>query len=169
MRNNCRVSVVIPALNEEEAIAKVLDAIPSWVNEVIVVDNGSTDRTSAISEAHGARVVSETRRGYGAACLAGIAALQETDVVVFLDGHFSDQPDEMRGLVDPIVDGKADLVIGSRTRGRCERGALSPQARFGNFLACALVRCLWSVRYTDLRPFRAIRSESRRFPGGFAV
>lgn len=162
MRENSRVSVVIPALNEEEAIPKVLDAIPAWVDEVIVVDNGSTDRTGVVSEAHGARVVSEAQRGYGAACLAGIAALQETDVVVFLDGDFSDHPDEMRGVVDPIVNARADFVIGSRTRGRCERGALTPQARFGNLLACTLVRCLWGVRYTDLGPFRAIRSTALR-------
>jgi len=157
MRSQATVAVIIPALNEEEAIGKVLAAIPNWVDDVVVVDNGSTDRTAEVACECGARVVSEPRRGYGSACLAGIAALDEPDVVVFLDGDFSDHPEEMPSLVAPILDGEADLVIGSRVLGQHEPGALTPQARFGNRLACTLIRLLWKVSYTDLGPFRAIR------------
>ncbi len=156
MRNNTRISVIIPALNEERAIAKVLSAVPGWVDEVIVVDNGSTDRTVEIARGSGARVLLETRRGYGAACLTGIASLDETDIVVFLDGDFSDYPNEMDRLVDPIISEQADMVIGSRVLGNRERGALTPQARFGNWLSCLLMRLLWGATYTDLGPFRAI-------------
>ncbi len=102
-------------------------------------------------------MVTEPRRGYGSACLAGIGALDSPDVVVFLDGDFSDHPEEMPLLVDPIVEGRADMVIGSRARGNRERGAMPPQARFGDWLACVLLRLFWHVRYTDLGPFRAIR------------
>jgi glycosyltransferase involved in cell wall biosynthesis len=157
MKDNTRVSVIIPVLNEEQSIGKVISAIPAWVDDIIVVDNGSTDRTAEVAHDHGARVVPEPRRGYGSACLAGIAALRDTDVVVFLDGDFSDYPEEMGLLVDPITSGKAEMVIGSRVLGRRERGALTPQARFGNWLACLLIRLFWNVRYTDLGPFRAIR------------
>jgi rSAM/selenodomain-associated transferase 1 len=154
------VVVVIPALNEEEAIGRVLDAIPDWVNEVIVADNGSTDRTAETARAHGARVVAEPRRGYGAACLAGLAAItnqrQSAAVVVFLDADFSDDPTQMGLLVRPIIAGVAEMVIGSRTSGQAQRGALTIQQRVGNRLACLLVRWIWSAAYTDLGPFRAI-------------
>lgn len=160
MRDNATVAVVIPALNEERAIGKVLAAIPSWVDTVIVGDNGSTDSTADIARRHGAQVVFEPRRGYGSACLKAMAALDAPDVLVFLDGDFSDHPEEMHSLVDPIVQGEADLVIGSRVRGRRDPGALPLQARFGNWLACALLRWFWGVRYTDLGPFRAIRYSS---------
>lgn len=157
MRNETIVAVIIPALNEERSIGKVISEIPGWVDDIIVVDNGSTDRTAAIASAHGARVVTELRRGYGSACLAGIAALKNPGVVVFMDGDFSDCPREMARLVDPIMKGESDLVIGSRVLGAREPGALPPQARFGNWLACTLIRWFWKIRYTDLGPFRAVR------------
>lgn len=154
-----RVSVVIPALNEEKSIARVLRALPlGRLQEVIVVDNGSTDRTAeeAIAVGGPVRVVEESRRGYGQACLSGIAALDPCDIVVFLDADFSDHPEEIGRLVAPIARGRKDFVVGSRMSGRAERGALLPQARFGNALACALMRLIWGTRWTDLGPFRAI-------------
>ncbi len=160
MRGGETVAVVIPALNEERAIGSVLEAIPAWVDDVVAGDNGSTDRTVEEASNRGARVVREPRRGYGSACLTAIAALGRPDVVVFLDGDFSDHPEEMATLVDPIVAGEVDLVIGSRVRGPCAPGALTPQARFGNWLSCLLLRLLWRVRYTDLGPFWAIRRAS---------
>jgi glycosyltransferase involved in cell wall biosynthesis len=154
---NHRIAVIIPALNEEDGIVKVLEAIPGWVDDLIVVDNGSTDATASISRSKGARVIDEPRRGYGAACLAGIETLENPDVVVFLDADFSDHPEEMASLVDPIIDDEADLVIGARVPQRREPGALTIQSRFGNWLACHLVALFWGIRYTDLGPFRAIR------------
>jgi glycosyltransferase involved in cell wall biosynthesis len=158
------VSIIIPVLNEEDAIAKVINDIPktvrtgATVQEIIVVDNGCTDNTSAIAEQNGARVVTEQRRGYGHACLAGIAALEAKppDIVVFLDGDYSDYPTDMSQLLHPILEGSAALVIGARTQGNAKE-ALLPQARFGNWLACFLIRHFFGVRYTDLGPFRAIR------------
>ena len=157
MRNHARISVIIPALDEARSIGKVLNAIPDWVDEVIVADNGSKDGTVSVAEEHGARVVREPRRGYGSACLAGIAALDQPDIVVFLDADFSDHPEQMASLIEPILRDEADMVIGSRVLGNAERGALTPQARFGNRLACYLMRLIWGLRYTDLGPFRAIR------------
>jgi len=157
MRHGARIAVIIPALNEERAVGNVIDAVPGWVDEIVVVNNGSTDRTVAVARAHGARVVNEARRGYGSACIAGLAAIKRVDVVVFLDGDFSDRPEEMSRLVDPIVRDGADMVLGSRVRGNRDPGALTPQARFGNWLACGLVRLFWDADYTDLGPFRAIR------------
>lgn len=157
MTDGAVIAVVIPALNEEQAIGKVLVAIPRWVDDVVVVDNGSTDGTARVVRTKGARLVIEPVRGYGAACQAGVRALRASDVVVFLDGDFSDLPEEMERLVDPIVAGRADLVIGSRVTGPSEAGALSAQQRFGNWLACRLMRWFWDARYTDLGPFRAIR------------
>lgn len=160
MRNNHRISVVIPALNEAKSIGQVLSDIPEWVDEVVVGDNGSTDDTVAIAEAYGARVVHEPHRGYGSACLRAMAHMNSPDVVVYLDGDYSDHPDQMDILVDPIVHDEVDMVIGSRTLGNHERGALTPQARFGNQLACFLMRLFWGVKHTDLGPFRAIRYSS---------
>ena len=159
------VSVIIPVLNEENAIAKVINDIPktghneeTTVQEIIVVDNGCTDNTATIAAQCGARIVTEQRRGYGYACLAGIAALESSapDIVVFLDGDYSDYPTDMPQLLHPIRNGKAALVIGARTQGDA-KDALLPQARFGNWLACFLIRRFFGVRYTDLGPFRAIR------------
>lgn len=156
MRNGKRIGVLIPALDEERAIGRVIADIPAWVDDIVVVDNGSRDRTADVARAAGARVVSEPRRGYGVACQTGLTALTDVDIVVFLDGDYSDYPEEMTCLVGPIVEGKASLVIGSRVTGRAEKGALTPQQRFGNRLACGLMRVLFGASYTDLGPFRAI-------------
>lgn len=155
-----RVAVVIPALNEERAIGQVLAAIPSWVSQVVVADNGSSDGTAAMARDAGATIVLEMQRGYGAACLAGMAALDQPDLVAFLDGDFSDRPQEIGRLVEPIVRDEADMVMGSRVLGGPESGSLTPQQRFGNALACGLIRLLYGVRYSDLGPFRAIRYSS---------
>jgi glycosyltransferase involved in cell wall biosynthesis len=156
-----KVSVIIPVLNEEESIGPVLDHIPKdVVSQIIVVDNGSSDRTAEVARARGAHVVQETRRGYGHACLRGIEELQDPDVVVFLDGDFSDYPEEMRSLIAPIQQDNADLVIGSRSSGEHAKGALPSHAAFGNRLASTLIWWLFGFRYTDLGPFRAIRYEA---------
>lgn len=154
-----RVALLIPALNEEEALPKVLDELPrSFFARVVVVDNGSTDATAAMARARGAQIVVEPRRGYGHACLAGLAALAgQADIVVFMDADASDVPVEALTLVEPIRRGEADLVIGSRARGRAEPGALFSHQRWGNRLAVRLIRLLYGFRYTDLGPFRAIR------------
>lgn len=157
-----RVAVVIPVFNERDSLPLVVAAIPrALVDEIVVVDNDSTDDTDAIARGLPVRVVREERRGYGSACLAGVAALasRPPDVLVFLDGDFSDHPEELPRLLDAIAAG-ADMVIGSRMLGAREPGALLPQARFGNALACFLIRALYGHRYTDLGPFRAIRSRA---------
>ena len=129
------------------------------VRRVVVSDNGSTDRTAAVARAQGVEVVYEPERGYGAACLAALAHLRTDppDIVVFMDGDYSDDPSELALLLEPIQSGEADLVIGSRMRGHRERGALSLQQQAGNFIACTALWWLYDVRYTDLGPFRAIR------------
>jgi len=154
--------VIIPALDEVASIPRVLRDIPrECVRRIVVVDNGSTDGTAAAARAHGATVVEEPRRGYGRACLTGIETLRACDVppevVVFLDADYSDHPDELVHVVQPIADGSADLVVGSRVRGRRQPGALLLQARFGNLLAAFLIRALYGMRVTDLGPFRAVR------------
>ncbi|MDX2287329.1 MAG: glycosyltransferase family 2 protein [Hyphomicrobiaceae bacterium] len=159
MRAGKTIGVVIPARNEEAAIGTVVAAIPSWVDRVIVVDNGSTDATAERARGAGATVVTEPEPGYGAACLAGIAALGDVDILVFCDGDAADHPEDMADLVDPILASTADLVIGSRTLGSREPGALSPQQVFGNWLATRLIAWRWGVRFTDLGPFRAIRRD----------
>ena len=158
-----RVSVVIPTYNEAGSIARVLEEIPaSLVTEVLVVDAGSTDGTREIAAAHGARVIVEPRRGYGRACLTGVAAANDPDVVVFLDGDYSDRPRELGRLLDPIAAGTADIVLGSRLAGGLEPGAMPWHAVFGNRLAATLIRRLYGVSLTDLGPFRAVRSEVLR-------
>lgn len=156
--------MVIPVFNERESLPLVVADIPRpLVREIVVVDNGSTDGTGAIAAGLLVRVVREERRGYGSACLAGVAAIaaDPPDAIVFLDGDYSDHPDEMPRLLEALERG-ADLVIGSRALGVRERGALLPQARFGNLLACFLIRVLTGHRYTDLGPFRAIRWDAYR-------
>lgn len=160
------IKVIIPAFNEQNAVGLVIDEIPKdLVSEVIVVDNGSTDDTFGQAEARGATALREEKRGYGNACLRGMAHIasqpgSQPDIVVFLDGDHSDYPQEMHYLVQPIVDGKADLVIGSRALGSRERGSMTPQQVFGNWLATTLLRWLYGVRFTDLGPFRAVRYDS---------
>ncbi|MBZ0273053.1 glycosyltransferase family 2 protein [bacterium] len=152
-----RVAIVIPALNESASIGLVLSEIPrDLAGRVIVADNGSTDGTAAIAREHGAIVVAEPHRGYGAACLAGLAALSADppDVVLFLDADRSDYPEDARAVLEKIAEGY-DLVIGSRAR-LAGPGALLPQARFGNRLATFLIRVLFGVRFTDLGPLRAV-------------
>ncbi len=157
-----RVSVVIPALNEEDSIAAVVHAVPrEIVDEVIVVDNGSTDRTAERAREAGASVVSEPQRGYGRACQAGVRAVgAECEIVVFLDGDGSDCPELMGRLVQPITADTYDFVIGSRTRGRRESGSMNFQQVFAGRVAGWLLRLLYGVRYTDMCPFRAIRREA---------
>ena len=154
-------TIVMPALNEEQSIGRVLDEIPrEFVREVIVVDNGSSDRTSDVASNHGATVLYERRRGYGAACLKGIAHTDdETDVIVILDADHSDYPEDLPEILLPIRENRADFVIGSRTLGRTERGALPWNQRWGNVLATFLMRMLYGVRFTDMGPFRAIRRD----------
>lgn len=155
------VSIIIPARNEALALDQVLEEIPrSCAHEIIVVDNGSTDGTAEIARRHGARVVHEPIPGYGRACLSGLAALDvAADTIVFLDGDHSDYPEELPKLLEPIEQGRADLVIGSRTA-QAQAGSLTPQQRVGNWLACTLMRACFHVRYTDVGPFRAIRREA---------
>jgi glycosyltransferase involved in cell wall biosynthesis len=157
-----RIVVIIPALNEAAAIGQVIEEIPrDLAARVIVCDNGSTDDTAAVARAAGATVVYEAERGYGAACLRAISSLPgDTDIVVFLDADHSDFPEDMPALLAPLLDGSADLVIGSRTKGKAENGALLPHQRFGNRLATTLIYLFWGVRYSDLGPFRAIRRDA---------
>jgi glycosyltransferase involved in cell wall biosynthesis len=155
------IDVVIPALDEEASLPLVLDDLPRPpVRRVVVADNGSRDRTALVARARGAVVVSSPRRGYGSACLAGLDYLRRhdpPDIVVFVDADHSDHPDELPRLLEPILARRADAVIGSRILGAREAGALVPQARAGNWIACRLIHLLYGHRYTDLGPFRAIR------------
>ncbi len=160
MRGGKIINAIIPALNEEQAIGNVLKDIPDWVDHIIVVDNGSTDRTSEIALNFGVEVVFEPIKGYGRACLSGLEVVGDCDVIVFIDGDYSDYANEMDILVDPIIHENYDLVIGSRTTGNIEDGALTAQQKFGNWLACKLIFLLWGKKYTDLGPFRAIQSQA---------
>jgi glycosyltransferase involved in cell wall biosynthesis len=157
-----RIVVVIPAADEEQAIGLVLAEIPPLVAEVVVVDNGSRDRTADVARAGGARVIAEPRRGYGQACLSGVAAAPDADVFVFLDGDHSDYPSQLAALVAPILDGQADLVVGSRALGRRAPGAQPWHAMAGTRLCVALMNALVGTRATDLGPFRAIAAQSLR-------
>jgi len=153
-------AVIIPVFNEEQGLPLVLADIPNdLIDEMVVVDNMSTDRSADVARQKGARVVEEPRRGYGSACLAGIAATRGHEVLVFLDGDYSDYPEDMRELLAPVLGGQADLVIGSRMIDRNARKALPPQARFGNRLATLLMHLLFGIRCTDLGPFRVIRRD----------
>jgi glycosyltransferase involved in cell wall biosynthesis len=155
-----KISVVIPALNEEEPIAAVVrDCLATGLPaEVIVVDNGSTDRTAERAQVAGAKIVSEPTSGYGRACAAGVRAVSaDCDIVVFLDGDGSDCPEFMEQLVQPVVRDEQDFVIGSRTRGKREAGSMNFQQVFAGHVAGAFLRLLYGVRYSDMCPFRAIR------------
>jgi glycosyltransferase involved in cell wall biosynthesis len=158
-----RVSVIIPTHNEAQAIERVLADIPSdLTTEVIVVDSNSTDGTPEIAARMGARVVQEPRRGYGRACLTGLAAANSPDVVVFLDGDYSDRPSELPILLAPIVEGRADITLGSRLGKQTIHGALPWHQAFGNYLAAWLIRLLYRLDITDLGPFRAGRAQALR-------
>lgn len=157
------IAVIIPALDEEGAIGGVVRAIPrDLVQDVVVVDNGSQDGTAAVAQAAGASVVREALRGYGAACLAGALAIQQADILVFLDGDGSDDPAEMTRVLQPILDGRADLVLGSRVAGSLRAPGLTPQQRFGNRLVTTLLRLLYGLKLTDIGPFRAITGTAFR-------
>jgi glycosyltransferase involved in cell wall biosynthesis len=156
-----RVSVVIPTYNEAKSIGLVLGDIPAGlVDQVIVVDSDSTDGTAQIARKMGAEVIHEPRRGYGRACLTGLAAANAPDVVLFLDGDYSDRPAEMSRLLEPLHDGTADMVIGSRLAGKRIAGAMPWHAVLGNRLAARLIALLCGVRLTDLGPFRAARYQA---------
>lgn len=158
------IDVIIPAFNEEDSIGKVLGDIPAdWVREVIVCDNGSTDNTAAVAVAAGATVLPQPKKGYGNACLKGMQYIasrpkqEQPDIVVFLDADYSDHPEELPQVVQPIMKSNYDLVIGSRALGDLEPGAMQPQQIFGNWLATTLIRLFYNYRFTDLGPFRAIK------------
>ena len=169
-----RVGMVIPAVDEEEALPHVLAELPAGlVDRLVVADNGSRDHTPEVARAGGAEVVHEPRRGYGQACLAGLARLfdedgaggdplGDEDLVVFLDGDHSDYPEDLPDVLAPLLEDRADLVIGSRVLGGASMEALLPQAWFGNRLACFLMAALFGARYSDLGPFRAIRVRALR-------
>jgi glycosyltransferase involved in cell wall biosynthesis len=155
------IVAVVPALDEEAGIAAVVEGLrrQGLVDEILVVDNGSRDATAERARAAGARVVSEPRRGYGRACLAGVIAAERSDVVVLLDGDAADDPGDLAAVVAPVLAGEADLVVGARGRATRQRGAMTPQQIAGNRVACGLLRALHGMRVSDLGPFRAIRRD----------
>ena len=157
------IRVIIPAYNEEQSIAKVINDIPQIVSEIIVVDNNSNDFTSKKAEDAGATVIHEKRLGYGYACLKGLEYIcnnnYTTDIVVFLDGDYSDYPEELVKIINPIINRNVDFVLGSRIKSLREVGAMMPQQIFGNWLATHLMKLFFNANYTDLGPFRAIKFE----------
>lgn len=158
---NTNISVIIPAYNEEGSIYKVIGDIPKQVSEIIVVNNNSTDSTAAVAKNAGATVLKEERKGYGYACLKGleyIAAKETTpDIVVFLDGDYSDYPEQLTDIVKPILEDDMDLVIGARVKSLREAGSMTVPQKFGNWLATSLMRLFFGSKFTDLGPFRAIK------------
>ena len=156
-----KITVVIPTLNEAQAIGEVVSAVPAdRVHEIIVVDNGSTDDTANQASLAGARVIRESRPGYGSACLAGAKAAAGTDVIVFLDGDRSDDPQQLHTIAGPVLDNRADLVIGSRLKGVLEKGAMPLHGRLGNRLIVLLLRLLYRANITDIGSFRAIKAQT---------
>lgn len=158
-----KIKVIIPAFNEEKAIAYVINEIPKNVDEIIVVSNNSTDNTIEVASNAGATVLSESKKGYGYACLKGLqyVANQEVkpDIVVFIDGDYSDFPEELEKLVQPIVNQNIDFVIGARVKNLREANSMTPQQVFGNWLATFLMKLIFNAKFTDLGPFRAIKYE----------
>jgi glycosyltransferase involved in cell wall biosynthesis len=162
-QDHVRVSVIIPTHNEAQAIGRVLADLPADVlTEVIVIDSSSTDGTPEIAAKMGARVIQEPRRGYGRACLTGFANANSPDIVVFLDGDYSDRPSELPIILAPIIDGRADITLGLRLAAKWMPSALPWHQAFGNRLAAGLIRLLYGVRITDLGPFRAARADVLR-------
>jgi len=158
-----KISVVIPTLNEESAIVEVVSAVPAdRVHEIIVVDNGSTDDTANRASSAGARVIRESRLGYGSACLAGAKAAARADVIVFLDGDRSDDPEQLPAIAGPVLDNRADLVIGSRIKGVLEKGAMPLHGRLGNGFIVCLLRLFYGANITDIGSFRAIKTQTLR-------
>jgi len=159
-----KIIVIIPAYNEADSIELVIKEIPSIVSQTIVVNNASTDATQKAAENAGATVLTESKMGYGHACLKGLdyLAKQETlpDIIVFLDGDYSDYPEQLTQIVAPIIDQDYDMVIGARVKEQREKGSMTPQQVFGNALACWLMKLLFKANYTDLGPFRAIKYKS---------
>ncbi|MEJ1223246.1 glycosyltransferase family 2 protein [Sediminicola sp. 1XM1-17] len=155
------INVIIPAYNEEDSIAKVIREIPDYVSEIIVVNNNSTDRTAINAQNMGATVLTENRMGYGYACLCGmdyIAKKSKTpDIIVFIDGDYSDYPEEITKVVEPIIEKDLDFVVGARVKELREQGSMTPQQIFGNNLATFLMKMLFKAKFTDLGPFRAIK------------
>ncbi len=155
------IKVIIPAYNEEASIGKVITEIPDMVSEVIVINNNSSDQTEAVSKAAGARVLEENKKGYGYACLKGMEylAMQEIkpDIVIFLDGDYSDYPEELTKIVAPIIENDVDFVIGARDKRLREKGAMTFPQIFGNWLATSLMKLIFNAKFTDLGPFRAIK------------
>ena len=158
------IKVIIPAFNEEKSIAKVIAEIPDFVEEIVVVNNNSTDQTAQVATKAGASVLTEKSKGYGYACLKGIDYLSQKDktpdILVFLDGDFSDFPQELTKVIQPIIDDSVDFVVGARLKELRASGSLTPQQVFGNWLACFLMKMLYQSSFTDLGPFRAIRWET---------
>lgn len=158
-----KIKVIIPAFNEQDSIANVIQDIPSLVEEVIVVSNNSTDLTEVNAKQAGATVLTENRKGYGYACLKGMDYISKQkskpDIIVFLDGDYSDYPEELTKIIAPIIEDNIDLVIGSRVKELREDGAMTPQQIFGNWLATKLMSLFFKAKFTDLGPFRAIKYE----------
>lgn len=155
------IKVIIPAYNEQDSIAKVINDIPKYVNEIIVISNNSTDNTEINAKNAGATVLKETRKGYGYACLKGMDYISKQtikpEIIVFLDGDYSDYPEQLTALIAPILENNIDLVIGARVKELREKGAVTPQQIFGNWLATFLMKVLFKAKFTDLGPFRAIK------------
>ena len=157
------IALIIPALNEADSIGELLRQLPPLFAQIVVVDNGSEDSTGDVARTAGAQVVREPRRGYGRACLAGIATLRpEITAIVFMDADLSDDPADVRRLAEALVAGEWDLVIGSRVLGNPEPGSLTPVQRFGNWLTTRLIRWIWKVPFTDLGPLRIVRRDALR-------